>query len=403
MENFSDVVVVGGGPSGSFCALNLAKKKINVTVFEEHGEIGFPCHCAGHLSINGLKTLGLYPLPRGIVENIFSSVKIYSPKGREFSIRFNSPITCVVNRALFDKHIAHLAEKAGAHFSLKSKVERLIEEKGVAKGVGAKKDGKIIKIFGKIIVDAEGTSYKILRQAGLSPPVRDSFVNCVNAEVKNVEDLELDTVEVFLGNAYAPGFYAWLIPLKEDEAKVGLGAKIGNPQSLLQKLMHKHPAASKKLRKAKILREIFHSIPLSGPVEAYSNHFLAVGDAAAQVKPTTGGGVILGLNCARIAADIAAEAIEQGDYSSKFLSAYQQHFMKLLGFDLKIMKRARRILNNVSDEKLDKIIDFCNKIRVDLDFLDLEEVDFQGRGLLSAWRKLRMLAALAYFFFNSLA
>jgi flavin-dependent dehydrogenase len=49
MENFSEVIVVGGGPSGSFCALNIAEKNVNVTVFEEHDEIGVPCHCAGHL------------------------------------------------------------------------------------------------------------------------------------------------------------------------------------------------------------------------------------------------------------------------------------------------------------------------------------------------------------------
>lgn len=402
MENFSDIIVVGGGPSGSFCALNIAKRNINVTVFEEHEEIGVPCHCAGHLSIKGLKTLGLYPLPKEVVENTFLGAKIYSPKGLEFSIQFPSPITCVVDRSLFDKHVAHLAKKAGANFVLKSRVECLIVKKDSVKGVKVKADGKTFEAYGKIVVNAEGTAYKILRQAGLFPPARDSFVNCVNAEVENVEDVEPDIVEVFLGKTYAHGFYAWLIPLKEDKAKVGLGAKTGNPKMLLQKLMYKHPVASKKLRNAKILQEAFHPIPLSGPVKAYSNGFLAVGDAAAQVKPTTGGGVIFGLHCARIAADVAAEAIKRDNYSLRFLSTYQRRFMKLLGFDIKIMKETRKILNNVSDEKLDKIIDFCSRIHVDLDFLDFREIDFQGRTLLSVWRKPRMLATLAYFLLSSL-
>lgn len=402
MENFSDVIIVGGGPSGSFCAFNVAKRNINVTVFEEHGEIGIPCHCAGHLSINGLKNLGLYPLPKGIVENTFSGVKIYSPKGRKFSIKFNSPLTCVVNRALLDKYIASLAEKAGACFSLKSRVKRLITEGGTAKGVEAEVNGKIVRVYGKVIVDAEGASYRILRQARLYPPVRDSFVNCVNTEVENIRNVELDTVEVFLGNAYAPGFYAWLIPLKGDRAKVGLGAKMGNPKSLLQKLMHEHPIASKKLGKAKILHESFHPIPLSGPVKAYSNGFLAVGDAAAQVKPTTGGGLIFGLNCARIAADVIAEARKQDNCSSKFLSAYQRQFMKLLGFDMEIMKGTREVLDNTSDEKMDNIIEFCSRIHANLDFSDLREIDFQGRTLLSAWRKPRILTTLIYFLFSGL-
>ncbi len=38
----SDVVVIGGGPVGSYAALNLAKLGVKVSVFEEHPEIGLP-------------------------------------------------------------------------------------------------------------------------------------------------------------------------------------------------------------------------------------------------------------------------------------------------------------------------------------------------------------------------
>ena len=64
----TDVMIIGGGPVGSYAALNLAKLGVKVTVFEEHPEIGKPSHCAGHLSIRSLRSMGLYPLPNGIVE-----------------------------------------------------------------------------------------------------------------------------------------------------------------------------------------------------------------------------------------------------------------------------------------------------------------------------------------------
>ena len=70
-DSAPDAIVIGGGPVGSYAALNLAKLGIKVTVFEEHPEIGFPSHCAGHLSIRSLSAMGLYPLPKGIVENTF--------------------------------------------------------------------------------------------------------------------------------------------------------------------------------------------------------------------------------------------------------------------------------------------------------------------------------------------
>jgi len=398
MKCSSDVIVIGGGPSGSFCALNMAKTGVDVAVFEEHVEIGFPCHCAGHLSINGLKNLGLYPLPKRIVENTFHGIKIYSPKGLELSIRFTSPITCAVNRALFDKHISQLAEEAGARYFLGSRVEALIVEGKYVRGVVARDRDEVLEFFGKVIVDAEGIAYKILKQAGLSPPSRDSFVYCVNAEVENVENIEPNIVEVFLGNAYAPGFYAWLIPKGKGKAKVGLGVKIGNPKAFLQKLMHEHPAASQKLGKATILQENFHPIPLDGPIKkTYSDGFLAVGDAASQVKPTTGGGVIFGLNCARIAAEVIVEAVNSKDFSSKFLSVYQRRFTKLLGFDVKVMREARKMLNMTSDKGLDDLIGFCSKVRLEKALQDLREIDFQGRTLLNAWRNPRIMAALVYF------
>ncbi len=396
MENFSDVIIIGGGPCGSYSAWNLVKKSVNVTVLEEHNEIGVPCHCAGHLSINSLKNLGFYPLPGKIVENVFSGAKIYSPSGIELPLRFTAPVTCTVNRSLFDKHIAQLAEKAGAHYCLGTRAEMLITDNGYVKGVVAKRNHKT-KFLGKAVLDAEGTASKILRQAGLAPPAKGKFVYGVNAEVENVKDIENDTVEVFLGRKYAPGFYAWIIPKGQGQAKVGLGTKTGNPKMLLQKFMQKHPIASRKLQEAKILKKIYHTISLGGPIpKTYSNGFITVGDAASQVKPTTGGGVIFGLNCATIAADVVSKAIKNNNTSAQFLSTYQQRFTKLLGFDMKIMLKIRRVLDKMSDEKLDEFVRLCRKLHVENTIKNLEEIDFQGKTLLNALQSPKAIASLAY-------
>ena len=399
METFQDAVVIGGGPCGSFSALNLAKNGVNVTVFEEHREIGVPSHCAGHLSISGLKRLELDPLPKEVVENIFYGANFHSPNGVEFSVRFDSPITCVVNRTFFDKYIARLAEDSGAHYQLNSKVKSLIIDNAHVKGVNIQQNGKTFEVSAKIVVDAEGISSRILRQAGLHPPRSDMIVHGFQAEVENVKNTEPDFVEVFLGSAYAPGFYAWLIPKFDGKAKVGLATRKGNPKELLKNLMYKHPAASLKLRKAKILRESLHPITLGGPIpKAYSDGFLAVGDVASQVKPTTGGGVIVGLNCAKMAAEVALEALNKGDFSSKFLSAYQKRFMDILGFDIKVMLIIRRMLDKIPDKKLDALMGFYRKIHLDKALKSFKEIDLQGQAILKAGKNPRILAALAYFF-----
>jgi geranylgeranyl reductase family protein len=398
MKNVSDVIVIGGGPCGSFTAANLARLGIDITVFEEHAEIGVPSHCAGHLSVEGLKHLGLYPLPADVVENTFHGAVFHSPMNKEFSVRFESPVTCTVNRVLFDKHLARMAENDGAHYCLNSQVESLIIKEGSVKGAMVRQDRKNEEYLAKIVIDAEGIPSKVLRQAGGPTLNRRIVVNGVHAEVENVRDIESDMVEVFLGNDYAPGFYAWLIPKRDGKAKIGLAAKTGSPKKLLQRLMTKHPVASKKLSNARILQTAFHPITLGGPIpKPYSNSFLVVGDAASQVKSTTGGGVVFGMTCAKTAAEVACESLRRNDFSAEFLSAYQRRCEDVLGFDVKIMLRIRRMLNAMSDSKIDRAIDFCARLGVDNALQEVKDIDFQGKPLLHVLRNPRMLPVLFYF------
>jgi digeranylgeranylglycerophospholipid reductase len=404
-KSFSDVIVVGGGPCGSFTALNLAKRGANVTVIEEHDEIGVPSHCPGHLSIKGLKKLGLYPLSTEMVENTFHGAVFHSPKGTSFSVCFSQPVTCVVNRILFDKHIAEMAKQAGAHYHLNSRVKSLVIKDDLIKGVTARKNDKDEEEFlGNIVVDAEGISSRILRMAGLTSLNRNMLVNGVQAEVENVKDVDLNMVEVFFGKEYASGFYAWLIPQKDGMAKIGLAAKTGNPHEFLRKFMLHHPAASRKLRTAKISRIAFHPLTLGGPIKrTYSNGFLVIGDVASQVKPTTGGGVILGMTCARIAAEVACEALTENDFSSKSLSKYQQRCDEILGFDVNIMLRIRKMLDTMSDKQMDSAISLLKKLKLDETLQGFQDIDFQGQSLLRLLKSPRMFAALFYFVVLSLS
>ncbi|MBN1245275.1 NAD(P)/FAD-dependent oxidoreductase [Candidatus Bathyarchaeota archaeon] len=398
MKDVPDVIVIGGGPVGSFTALKLAKLGAEVAVFEEHNAIGSPSHCAGHLSIRSLRNLGLYPLPREIVENTFSQANFYSPSGFKFSVHLAKPVTCSVNRAAFDRYIADKAEAAGARCCLNSRVQSLLIEDGAVKGVTVKQEDKAERFRANIVVDAEGISSRILRQTGLAGLNGERLVYGVEAEVENVKDMEPDAVEVFLGKAYAPGFYAWLMPRLDGTAKVGLATKTGNPKEFLQRLMLKHPVASKQLSKAKITRTAFHPITLGGPIsKAYTSGFLAVGDVASQVKPTTGGGVVFGLTCAGIAAEVADEAVRRNDVSSHFLQMYQKRCADTLGFDFGVMLRIRRFLDSLSDEKIDEVLRFCARIGLNKTLENVEEIDFQGQLLLKILTKPAMFAALAYF------
>jgi digeranylgeranylglycerophospholipid reductase len=395
----SDAIVIGGGPVGSFVALQLSKAGVKTTVYEEHPEVGVPSHCAGHISIRSLKNMGLYPLPKGIEENTFCSANFYSSYGTKFRLSLSCPVTVAVNRACFDHYLAEQAQKAGANYVLNARVQSLLVNNGFVKGVKIKKaNGVEEKFFSKVVIDAEGISSRLLHQAGLRTKKPIRILYTAEAEITNIFNCELNAVEVYFGKKYAPGFYAWLIPRRDGSAKLGLATNSGNPLEYLKRLMAKHPVASKQLAKAEITRINYHAISLSGPIpKSYTNGFLAVGDCASQVKPTTGGGVIFGLSCAKIAAQVASSAIENGDVSAEFLKIYQQRCRELTNLDFGVMLRLRRFLDSLSDDKLDEMLRVCQKLGVDKALRDVDEIDFQGKMLLAVLRKPAVAAAFLYF------
>jgi len=394
MPTTPDIVVVGAGPCGSVSAYTAAKLNANVLVCEEHNQVGKPNHCAGHLSISSLQKLGLN-FPSEIIENKIMGAKICSPSGNQFVLRCKSPVTYVLDREKFDKHLADLAMNAGAEYRFNSRVKSLVQDSGYAKGIIL---GNGEKIDSKMVIDAEGCSSSVLKQSGLAGLNHSTVVRGIQAEVDSVENVEPDMVELYLGSKVAPDFFAWIIPKSDGSAKVGLATSKGNPRLYLEKLMKNHPVASQKLKHSTITNLAVHPIPLAGPIQkTYSNGFLAVGDAASQVKATTGGGVVFGATCAKIAGEVAAKAVECNDFSADFLSSYETHWKQSVDFELKTMLQLRRMLNGLSDKKTDNLIGLCNRLGVDKVLEKVGDVDFQGRSLVPMMRYPGALAVVGYF------
>lgn len=397
MNKKTDIIVVGGGPCGSYAAYTAAKHDAEVTVCEEHPEVGVPKHCAGHLNISSMKRLGIQ-VPQDVIENTIKGAVFISPSGKQFVLRCRSPVTYVVNRELFDKHLAELAKKAGADYRYNSRVKSLVLDSGSVKGVTLKGEEKL---KANVVIDAEGCSSKLLKQTGLKGLERGMIARGIQAEVDGFEDVDEDMVQVYFGRKVAPGFFAWIIPRKDGTAKVGLATRTGNPKDYLRRFMEQHPVASTKLKKSRPTYTSVHPIPMEGPLpKTVSGGFFAVGDAASQVKPTTGGGVIFGLTCAQIAAEVAYEAVERQDFSETFLSRYQNRWKRVAGFELATMLRMRKMLDSLSDRRLDVMIGLCRRLGVDNVLEKVGDLDFQGRSLISVAKYPGTLAVISYFLFS---
>ena len=121
-------------------------------------------------------------------------------------------------------------------------------------------------------------------------------------------------IEFYFGRTVAPGGYSWIFPKGDGIANVGVGVR-NSPEIAyyyLKKFVSKFDATPVELN--------IGGVPLSGPIDkTYTDGFLVVGDAAGQVDPITGGGIHITASCARIAGEVAAEAIKEENVSSMSL------------------------------------------------------------------------------------
>lgn len=404
MTNSVDIAVVGGSVSGGAAAYTAAGRNASIALFEEHRDPGYPNHCPGHISIAGLRRVGI-KLPIQLLENEIYGGKFYSPRGYELTFTFPEPVFLVLNRVGLERYLVMEAGRKGAEIKVGSRVVGVSKEYNGHRSLQVK-HGSMTEVWdAKVVLDAEGYSTTLSRQLGLPTPSMKMAVYGAHAIVEGAEDLEEGLVEVYYGNRVAPGFYAWIIPMKDGRAKIGLASNVGRTQRYMQYLMHEHPIASKKLRRSKIIYELYYPITLGGPIsKTYTDGFMVIGNAASQVKPTTGGGIIFGMLAGRRSAEVAIEALSQGDCSAQNLASYEQLWRKELGFDLNAMLWFRRILNRLSDERLNKIFKIYLRMGGPSEYDGVGQVlfsDLQGRSLLRSLLKPRALPIIMYSFATS--
>jgi digeranylgeranylglycerophospholipid reductase len=398
----TDVLVVGGGPCGSYSAFIASKRGVKVSLCEDHSEVGVPRHCAGHISLSGLARLELDPPPESI-ENEIKGARFYSQQGEEFTVRLKAPVTYVIDREIFDKHLARMGRQAGVEYNYGTKVRSFLIKEKLVKGITAEKEGRAEVLESKIVIDAEGAAATLLRRTGFPAPELSKMVSSVQIEAECIEFEDKDMVEVYISQKFAHGLFAWVIPKRDGSARIGLASNTGNVLQNLKEFLTTHPVASKKLKHVEPTNPSFHLIPLGGIMpKIYHNGLLIVGDAASQVKPTTGGGVVFGLTCAKIAGEIASRAVDEGDCSERFLSKYQSGCIEAVGFDLAVMRLLRRRINGLSDEEVGRVFRIWRKFDVADALEKVGDLDYQGRSLLKVAKRPKALLGLAYSFFSTL-
>lgn len=365
-----DVVIVGGGPAGCFAGKLLAERGFDVAIIEEHAEVGHPSCCAGIIGIGGLEELGIEP-GRWVLNELRGAI-FHPPSGKPFTITRGKVEALVIDRAPFDRELAIGAAKAGATFLMRT---RCVDIK-LGRGSSVKVEGTNgrTEIRGRLIIGADGPNSLVARKAGLIKAAH--YIKCAQAEV--LADVDSNTVELYFGRNFAPGFFAWTVPAGHA-CRIGLGTLKGQPARNLFNFIEKHPIASKKIQGKKLLHLTAGLIPELLTHKIYSDRVMLVGDAAGHVKPLTGGGIYLGLSCAKLAANVAAGALE-GEPTAKALRKYEIEVKKKFGREFEFGMRARNIFKKLPDDELDSLFELFTK--PDVQALVLKHADFDHHNVL---------------------
>ncbi|MGZ4953291.1 MAG: FAD-dependent monooxygenase, partial [Halobacteriota archaeon] len=255
--------------------------------------------------------------------------------------------------------------------------------------VNAINHGEPLEIRTRVLVGADGVQSAVGRDAWLGRA--RAVLTCVQAEV-TADETRPECVHVYVGREVAPGFFAWVIPTHERTLRIGLCSteqSFDRLQHLMRRLSERYATS--------LLDFSVGSIPLGPPSSTVADGVMIVGDAAGQVKPTSGGGIYPGVRSAKIAGTVAAQAVLQDNTSVTALMPYDTKWRADVGRELAMGWRIRQTLNALSDADLNELIaalDDKRMLEIITQYGDMDRPSIVLRKLLLSTRAPRLLKLL---------
>ena len=334
-----DVIVVGAGPAGNNTALGLVKQGHSVTVIDWRHNIGDkPC-----TGIIGQECISRFPIDPSLIYRSASKAQVVSPDLLNIQLEAKTPQASIIDRVAYVASFAQRAQEAGAKYRLGQRVKEIVLDE---QGVSVRTRDRTYR--SRAVVLASGFGSPLVRQLGLgSVPDHVSGIQAL------VSTVNIEGVEVYLGQNVAPGFFSWIVPTSPGRALVGLLTRRKAPAHLgrfLRQLKLNH-------RIGEVLKESeCWGVPLRPLKQTFRDRVLVVGDAAGQVKPTTGGGIYYSLRASEIAVEALGRALLEDDLSAASLSEYQAKWKKLLAAELEVGYSARRIFEFLTDQQISSLV-----------------------------------------------
>lgn len=332
------MVIVGAGPAGSTAAIHLASSGHRVLLIDKED---FPRDkiCGDGLiadSINALKRIDLYNKVRSLGYETNTGT-VFSPSRIRFDV---SGQFMTLKRFLLDDLIAKKAIESGAIF-LRGKATDIRSQQDGTVLISVAESNKAIR--SKIVLLATGASVELasklkrITQPGPSAVALRCYVR---------SPFKVDQLVISYDRSIMPG-YAWIFPLGNNEYNVGCGIRYketdtrrANLRSAFGDFIRSFPMAIDLFAEAESLTPLRGAMlrcGLIGSKPLGPDNILLIGEMIGATFPFTGEGIGKAMESGEIAAEVAHQAIESGDFSllGEYTKRLQRELKpKYLGYQL---------------------------------------------------------------------
>lgn len=346
IPNKVDVVVVGGGPSGTIAAYVIAHQGYSVVLLDKKQRymIGNKT-CGEALDIKApALLLEKYGIELPTKDEVSSQVETISFSASTLANRLSASAPgYIVNRLNYAQRLLSLCESVGVQIVDQTKVRNVITKGDQIAGITYNRLGDEGKIEAKITIDASGYVASV-RQAiqgemkrGITYSNNPKYTVASYREIIEFDEPHKFQKEIllwYLDKIPAPG-YAWIFTSGEYRLNIGLTwhKLVPYPNGeTLKSIYHDIFDELFPPNSYKIIHSGGGQIPIRPPFDSLVfNGVMLVGDAGAIVDPTTQEGHQPALLSGYEAGITALEALEKNSFRIADLWMYNKRIMKYPG------------------------------------------------------------------------
>lgn len=336
-----DVAIIGAGPAGSTIAFYLTLKGLSVCLIDKKRQIGYPLQCAGILSHHIFE---LNDLPENLVLNKVKGAFLHTAN-HTLNVEKDYDVAYVIDRIAYDEYLFNRAIENGAEFINQKAIDYDLDE-----GLVYLQSDEVIE--SKVIVGCEGYNSLLSNHMGNVQSNFNASQLLVKISKENINrfrdssKFSEDYVDAYLREDILPGFL-WMIPIGEDIYRVGLFSNDSHKKqnSILDEFLNEN-------FEYEVIEKYKGFIPIFNEKNKLADRrAVLIGDSAAQVKPTSGGGLLIAFDACKIASEHIYKAINEDNAS--YLVEYQDDFKDKYLKEFRYQFKVHKTLNMLSNDDFD--------------------------------------------------